>query len=33
VPDVPLPYNVELMNSVLPGVEQIAAKIADLLSF
>jgi 2-oxoisovalerate dehydrogenase E1 component len=33
VPDVPLPYNVGLMNAVLPGVEQIAAKIEDLLGF
>ncbi len=33
VPDVPLPYNVGLMSAVLPGVEQIAAKIEDLLAF
>jgi 2-oxoisovalerate dehydrogenase E1 component len=33
VPDVPLPYNVALMNAVLPGVDQIAAKLEDLLAF
>ncbi len=33
VPDVPLPYNIGLMNAVLPGVDQIAAKIEDLLGF
>lgn len=32
VPDVPLPYNVGLMNSVLPSVETIAAKIEELAS-
>jgi 2-oxoisovalerate dehydrogenase E1 component len=33
VPDVPLPYNIGLMNAVLPGVSEIAAKIAGLLAF
>ncbi len=33
VPDVPLPYNIGLMNAVLPGVDQIAAKIEELLAF
>jgi 2-oxoisovalerate dehydrogenase E1 component len=30
-PDVPIPYNVGLMNAVIPNVETIAAKIRDLL--
>ena len=33
VPDVPLPYNLGLMSVVLPGVEQIAAKIEDVIGF
>jgi 2-oxoisovalerate dehydrogenase E1 component len=33
VPDVPLPYNIGLLNAVLPGVESIAAKMVDLLAF
>lgn len=32
VPDVPLPYSVELMKAILPGVEEIAAKIDELAS-
>lgn len=32
-PDVPLPYNVPLMDAVLPGVEQIAAKMTELTEF
>lgn len=32
VPDIPLPYSVELMKAVLPGVEEIAAKIDELAS-
>jgi len=32
-PDVPIPYNVELMNAVIPGVDVIAAKIRDLVEF
>ena len=32
-PDVPIPYNVDLMNAVLPGVEAIAAKIRELVEF
>src|SRR5262249_21095718 len=30
-PDVPIPYNVGLMNAVIPGVETIAAKIRALI--
>ncbi len=30
-PDVPIPYNVGLMNVVIPGVEIIAAKIRELI--
>lgn len=33
VPDVPLPYNIGLLNAVLPGVGAIAAKIEELLAF
>jgi 2-oxoisovalerate dehydrogenase E1 component len=32
-PDVPLSYNVSLMNAVIPGVEQIAGKMRDLIEF
>jgi 2-oxoisovalerate dehydrogenase E1 component len=32
-PNVPIPYNVELMNAVIPAVEQIATKIQQLLEF
>lgn len=32
-PDVPIPYNVELMNAVIPGVDVITAKIRDLVEF
>jgi 2-oxoisovalerate dehydrogenase E1 component len=33
IPDVPTPYNVGLMNGVLPSVEGIAAKMRELLAF
>ena len=33
VPDVPTPYNVELMNAVLPQVDEIAATMAELIGF
>jgi 2-oxoisovalerate dehydrogenase E1 component len=33
IPDVPTPYNVALMNAVLPSVEWIAAKMRELLEF
>ncbi|MGH9480220.1 MAG: transketolase C-terminal domain-containing protein, partial [Terriglobales bacterium] len=33
VPDVPMPYNVALMESLLPSVERIRAAIARLLQF
>jgi 2-oxoisovalerate dehydrogenase E1 component len=32
-PDVPIPYNVDLMRAVLPGVDAIAAKIRELIEF
>ncbi|MBI3410791.1 MAG: pyruvate dehydrogenase [Planctomycetes bacterium] len=32
-PNVPIPYNIELMNAVIPGVAQIAAKMRELSSF
>ncbi|HLJ97550.1 MAG TPA: transketolase C-terminal domain-containing protein [Gemmataceae bacterium] len=31
--EVPIPYNVDLMNAVLPSVDQIAAKIRELVEF
>ena len=33
IPDVPTPYNVALMNAVLPQVDEIAAAIRDLVEF
>jgi 2-oxoisovalerate dehydrogenase E1 component len=33
VPDVPTPYNVALMDAVLPSVDGIAAKMQELLEF
>lgn len=32
-PDIPIPYNAELMRAVLPSTEQIQATIEELLSF
>ena len=32
-PDVPIPYNIGLMESILPSVERIHQKIEDLLNF
>jgi 2-oxoisovalerate dehydrogenase E1 component len=32
-PDVPIPYNIPMMESVLPGVKQIGAKITELLAY
>jgi 2-oxoisovalerate dehydrogenase E1 component len=32
-PDVPVPYNIELMNAVIPSVETIASRIRDLVEF
>lgn len=32
-PDIPVPYNIGLMNAVIPGVEPIAAKMRDLVAF
>ncbi len=33
IPDVPTPYNVALMNAVLPQVDDIAARITSLIEF
>jgi len=33
IPDVPTPYNVTLMNAILPQVDQIAGRITDLIEF
>lgn len=33
MPDIPVPYNVDLMNSVLPNTEKIVAKMEKLVSF
>jgi 2-oxoisovalerate dehydrogenase E1 component len=33
IPDVPTPYNLGLMNAVLPSVEGIAGKMQELLEF
>ncbi|HEV8150195.1 MAG TPA: transketolase C-terminal domain-containing protein [Gemmatimonadales bacterium] len=33
IPDVPTPYNVALMNAVLPQVDTIAMRIAELIEF
>jgi 2-oxoisovalerate dehydrogenase E1 component len=33
IPDVPTPYNVNLMNAVLPQADDIAARIAELVEF
>jgi 2-oxoisovalerate dehydrogenase E1 component len=33
IPDVPTPYNVGLMNAVLPSVDGIAARMRELLEF
>jgi 2-oxoisovalerate dehydrogenase E1 component len=33
IPDVPTPYNLRLMNAVLPSAEGIAAKMQELLEF
>ena len=33
MPDIPMPYNVGLMNAVLPGVDSISKLIKDLINF
>jgi len=33
MPDIPVPYNVNLMNSVLPGTEDIAAAMEEIIRF
>jgi 2-oxoisovalerate dehydrogenase E1 component len=32
-PDVPIPYNVDLMNAVIPSVAQVSAKMRELVAF
>lgn len=32
-PDIPIPYNIPLMDSILPDVERIADKIAEMVEF
>lgn len=33
MPDIPVPYNIGLMNAVLPGVDKIARKMEELVRF
>ena len=33
MPDVPVPHNIPLMNSILPGVESISERIEELLAY
>jgi 2-oxoisovalerate dehydrogenase E1 component len=33
VPDVPMPYNVPLMNAILPSVDRIATRMRELVEF
>lgn len=33
VPDIPLPYNVALMEAVLPGIQEIAERMLDLIRY
>jgi len=33
MPDIPMPYNVGLMNAVLPGIDSISELMNDLISF
>ncbi|KPK28953.1 MAG: pyruvate dehydrogenase [Desulfobacterales bacterium SG8_35_2] len=33
MPDIPVPYNIPLMNSVVPSIEQIAEKIREIVEF
>lgn len=32
-PDIPIPYNATMMDSVIPGTEKIKSAINDLLNF
>lgn len=32
-PDIPVPYNVDLMNTVMPDAEKIAAKVEEMVRF
>jgi len=32
-PDIPVPYNVTMMESILPTVEKIKVKIQEMLAF
>jgi 2-oxoisovalerate dehydrogenase E1 component len=33
IPDIPTPYNVPMMHAVIPSVEQIGARMAELAEF
>ena len=33
IPDIPTPYNVALMNAILPQVGDISARIVELVEF
>lgn len=33
MPDIPVPYNVNLMDAVMPGVDKIAAKMEELAAY
>jgi len=33
MPDIPMPYNVVLMNSVLPTVDKIVEKVEEIIHF
>jgi 2-oxoisovalerate dehydrogenase E1 component len=33
VPDIPIPYNIPLMESILPSVDSIAGKLSELSEF
>ena len=32
-PDIPIPYNIPMMESILPGVESIKSKLEDLIAY
>jgi len=32
-PDIPIPYNVSLMNSIIPSIQEIEARIIELLNY
>jgi 2-oxoisovalerate dehydrogenase E1 component len=33
VPDIPIPYNLQMMEAILPGIERIQGKMEELLSY